>query len=442
MRSKPANRVSLQYDRRRGLRWSPLLASLLFSASTSVSVSTFADPFTQVGPSYQYLSNTSSSSFASANAGLFQTIGDTGVVPNGLNGTTASAVHQLPGGGFSAPVTVFFVGQNTSPNEFTRSVPVRDFSNLNVLPWTLTFVNGTDTTSISTLGIAGAAVVPFATNVAISGTSHPSFSWTPPPGIDAVRINVWDVTNLAPSGSANVIYSQSTFVSLSSFTYPSSAPALQPGVHYSFEVSMLDLRSGSTTLGNENILSRARGFYDFQVLDTAVPGPIYLPTVGYSSTGAPFFDFNITGVSNQLTYIDPMIATGYEYETGVGDPNFASVLLPTGIGDNLFDLLLWNGSSFVDSGIDLMGGVQYFFGAGGVDRFEIGGIEISAGLDSANPTAFVTGLTFVSQGDFTGRMTPISVQIPEPETLALLALGFAGLALFRQIHETPNKNAS
>jgi AGZA family xanthine/uracil permease-like MFS transporter len=101
-----------------------------------------------------------------------------------------------------------------------------------------------------------------------------------------------------------------------------------------------------------------------------------------------------------VTFIDPFVTTGYNYATGAGNPNFASVLLPTGIGDNLFDLFQWNGSDYIDSGIDLTGGTQYFFGGGGVSRFSIRGIEVSAGLDPNNVAAFITGLTFVSAGDF------------------------------------------
>jgi PEP-CTERM putative exosortase interaction domain len=110
--------------------------------------------------------------------------------------------------------------------------------------------------------------------------------------------------------------------------------------------------------------------------------------------------------------------------------------LPTGIGDNLFDLFLWDGTSFVDSGVDLTGGVQFFFGGLGVDRFEILGIEPSAGLDPANPTAFVTGLTFVSTGPFTGTMTPLSVEVPtgvsEPSSLLLFVLGLLGLSAMQR----------
>lgn len=47
---------------------------------------------------------------------------------------------------------------------------------------------------------------------------------------------------------------------------------------------------------------------------------------------------------------------------------------------------------------------------GGVDRFRVLGIESSAGLDPNNVTAFVTGLAFVTDGQFTGTMTPIIAQ--------------------------------
>jgi hypothetical protein len=50
------------------------------------------------------------------------------------------------------------------------------------------------------------------------------------------------------------------------------------------------------------------------------------------------------------------------------------------------------------------------------------GIETSAQLDPHDTTAFVTGLTFTDDGDFTGTMTPITERVPEPETLGLFAL--------------------
>jgi hypothetical protein len=98
-------------------------------------------------------------------------------------------------------------------------------------------------------------------------------------------------------------------------------------------------------------------------------------------------------------------------------------------------LFLWNGTDYVDSGIVLTGGSQYFFGGEGVDRFSIRGIETSAGLDPQNVTAFITGLTFVSAGSFTGTMTPITVEtttVFEPATMLLLIAGLAGLAGVRR----------
>lgn len=185
------------------------------------------------------------------------------------------------------------------------------------------------------------------------------------------------------------------------------------------------------TNNNAEILRRSSSFFNFTPLAAGSPPNVFLPTV--DPKGA--FHFSITSVGpNAVTFIDPLIAIGYDYAIGAGDPNFASVLLPLGIGDDLFDLFLWDGTDFTDSGIDLTGGSQYFFGPPGVDRFSIRGIETSVGLDPNNVTAFITGLTFVSTGAFTGTMTPITVEvaIPEPATTLLISASMLALAGLRR----------
>ena len=101
------------------------------------------------------------------------------------------------------------------------------------------------------------------------------------------------------------------------------------------------------------------------------------------------------------------MAIGYEYAIGAGNPNFASVTLPTGIGNNWYELYLFNGARYYFK-TKLKGGIPYSFPSGGVDRFVIRGIERDAGLDPNNPTAFITGLTFTGSGEFTGTMKPIT----------------------------------
>lgn len=313
-------------------------------------------------------------------------------------------------------------------------------------PWTLIFRNGADQLQATGPSLAGAdAVVPFPVNVTISGTGvTPTISWAVPSGFqpDGFRVQIFDRDQLiAGTAQADIIFSRNLQPTATSFTFtagllrPDGTPVLQLGGHYTINFQVIETRLNTSTpdpndhlpfTGNPSILVRSNSFFDFSPLASGSPPDIALPTIVNG-----VYNFNVSNVGpSSVTFIDPELAVGYIYAIGAGDPDFASVLLPTGIGDNLFDLLLWNGSAFTNSGV-LAGGVQFFFGGSGVDRFEILGIETSAGLDPANPTAFVTGLTFVAPGTFTGTMTPVTVNVPspasEPSTLLLCLLGFAAL---------------
>ncbi|SCX57859.1 PEP-CTERM sorting domain-containing protein [Nitrosospira sp. Nsp1] len=158
--------------------------------------------------------------------------------------------------------------------------------------------------------------------------------------------------------------------------------------------------------------------------DGISPNDPIMPTT-YLTSGWGF-DF---AIPSYTIYLDPLVATGYDYILDSG-PNFQSVLLPS-IGDNQFGLYLWNGTTWTFDSV-INAGTEHSFGSMGVDRFRIAGIETSAGLDPNSPTAFVTGLTFAGTGEASMRMIPLTQEVgvvPEPETYAML-LGGLGLLGF------------
>jgi hypothetical protein len=344
-------------------------------------------------------------------------------------GSTITGVQGIAVGPFACqPLAV-------NPN-FCARAPLFNSSRLG--SWNLTFTNGPDSATISTPTLAGAeTAVPFPQSVTISGSgSTPTFTFTIPAGFspDATRILIWDKTVTLPSGQKDVVHVQAISASTPSFTVPttlSSGQTLQEGRSYVLTIQLIDLRPGVTEAQfvqrprDALILRSSSSFFDFTSLSAGAPPQVILPTVGpdpnpNDNLGAPY-QFQVAGITTgQTIFIDPFVAIGYDYAIGAGDPNFASVILPN-VGDGNFELTFGNTATTIQAD------TQFFFPQGGVSEFSVRGIETSANLDPNDVTAFITGLTFVGSGQFTGTMTPVTTTVPEPGSLALFGVGLAGV---------------
>lgn len=108
------------------------------------------------------------------------------------------------------------------------------------------------------------------------------------------------------------------------------------------------------------------------------------------------------GVSaGQAAFFGAALNDGYRYATGAGNPNFASVKLPIGFGENVYTVIAGDRAFTLAAG-EKLDFTQSGF-AGGVPGFTVLGVDGAAGTD---PSAFVSELTFAGSGSFTGAITP------------------------------------
>lgn len=403
-----------------------LPAALIFGGIANANPVTLSDPFIQLDNS-----GINDISFSIGN-GIF--IGAI-VLPAGLAGasTTATMSTTDTTTGTFRQFNLPFGGNTSSPSFYDRTIG--DAPGLHG-QWTLKFTNGSDiTTSIVSLP-AGAAQLPSITNLTIGGSpTNPTFNWQAPAGrpVEGYRINLLDQNLVSKTGTfADGVLSRT--IRIPQFTVPTSLDGgltLDPTHRYTIQINALENRDGSTNLSNANVFARSRTYFDFTPASIGGPTFTYLPTIGPNLV----YNYNVTNIMTGTTiYVDPAVATGYDFATGAGNPNFRTVVLPENIGDGLYDIYgLNNLGQRILLAKNWVGGALFDFGAVGVDWFEVLGIDVIANIDPANTSAFVTGLSFVSNGDFTGTQTPITTDVaaPEPASIALLVSGFLGLFLIR-----------
>ncbi len=343
-------------------------------------------------------------------------------VAGGSLGTRLGAVY--PPSGFTDPLGAcapLAVNANFCANTTL-------FNNQRLGSWNLNFANGPDTLTVAGPSLSGTSqAVPFPISVTLSGSGvNPTISWNVPGSFapDGFRVQIFDKGRILINGVADVIHSVAVAPNTTSYTLPtllSSGQQLVLGGNYAVNLQLIETRGNVLFNGNNaQILRRSSSFFDFSPLSGNNPPNVALPTVVNG-----VYNFNVGNVGpGSITFIDPLVAVGYDYAIGQGDPNFASVLLPD-VGDGMFTLEYLSNGQLIKS--PLGNGVQFFFPQGGVGAFRVTGIETSAMLDPGNVTAFITGLTFANSGDFSGTMAPLTQLIPdavpEPSTVALMLAG-------------------
>lgn len=344
------------------------------------------------------------------------------VLPSAASGSAGAATSVTASQG-GTTLSVGYANNLVAPNLYYLTVPFEQYQELTG-KWTFTATNPDPSVTGSPASVVSPALGPqqpiqSVANMRLRGNLDQGLKidWLSPASADSTQI---DISRFTSTGAPQIIHSAYLGRGENSYTVPStlaSGLALQEGETYMISVINEQRRSDGS------LSASAASFFEFS--SSAETIDAYLPTVD----AAGVYNFNVV-IDDPMQFfaIDPEVATGYIYDTRGMGPNFARVILPA-IGDNLFSLFIWDGLEWIFEST-VAAGQDFAFGVGGVSRFKIEGIEESAGLDPADPTAFVTRLRLTDAGTFAGTMTPIvTTAVPEPSSLMLVPLALLGAGL-------------
>ena len=316
-------------------------AGIISAVTAILAGNAAADPLNVFGV-FEFLDNRSTND-AGVPPGVVVEFGATQVTPNGANGTTGYATLGV----LTRPLTP----QNYTVNSNFFSGGIADDGTAQTRgSWQLNFQNGLDTQTRTAPAVPlSDTPLPFVNNVFFQASGlQPTFTWdNTAPGIGAVAVKIRDNginSNEGGGFTADLIY-QDYFAPGSTFScLPSDGCDLVAGHKYSIEIDQVVLRNPLGPLNFVNTENQSRSYFDFSTEPTGVSGA-YLPTVELQADGVPAYSFNITVVAGQTYFVDPKVATGYDFSIGAGDPNFKSVTLPLIAGTISYTLLLPTGRS-------------------------------------------------------------------------------------------------
>ena len=137
------------------------------------------------------------------------------------------------------------------------------------------------------------------------------------------------------------------------------------------------------------------------------------------------FRFEFAATPDTFIFVDPLIATGYDFQVQSGQLILSAIFPELGDADgyDIFSL------SDLDNPLatNVLGGTAFSFGAG-ISGFALRGIDASLALDPTNTAAFVTGLTFDVESPTQIQLTQtpvteLSGAVPEASTWSMMILG-------------------